>query len=236
MATTESKSNLAKAVISVMKAVKNIDKNSNVGSGSNSYKGVSDKDVKKVIGEAMAKNGLCLLPIEVEPTTNIHRWEEQQTYQSKTYTKQKQSVFTEVRTKYLLLHESGESQVLEGYGHGNDSMDKSAGKATTYALKYTMLYAFLTPTGHIDDADNTHSDEQNAPQKSQKPAQQQSQAKQEQKPSKKKMTDAVLKKALESTKIDVLEKAFATYELTQDQAGQITMRIEALKNQSGGKP
>jgi hypothetical protein len=71
---------------------------------------------------------------------------------------QKQSVFTSVKTKYLLLHESGESIEISGYGHGVDSQDKAAGKATTYALKYALLYTFLVPTGKIDDADNENSD------------------------------------------------------------------------------
>jgi hypothetical protein len=68
-----------------------------------------------------------------------------------------------VKTTYLLLHESGESMELQGYGHGVDSQDKGAGKATTYALKYTLLYTFLVPTGKIDDSDNDHSDNKEVP-------------------------------------------------------------------------
>ena len=167
---TTNLTNLAKAVVAVMKEVKNIDKNTTVGSGSMAYKGVSDKDVKLVIGEAMANNGLCILPIDVDPETTIHRWEEEKIWNGQSQgVKQKQSVFTEVKTKYLLLHESGESAVLSGHGHGNDAMDKSAGKATTYALKMTLLYTFLTPTGHIDDTDNTHSNDQEAPQPQRQP-------------------------------------------------------------------
>jgi hypothetical protein len=52
---------------------------------------------------------------------------------------------------------------LSGYGHGVDSQDKGAGKATTYALKYTLLYLFLVPTGKIDDSDNDHSDNKEVP-------------------------------------------------------------------------
>lgn len=152
--------NLTKAVISVMKEVKGIEKDLNVGTGNSSYKGVGDQQVKKVIGDAMAKNGLCILPISVNSKTQIDRWEETSQYG----VKQKQSVLTEVETKYLLLHESGESVEIAGYGHGVDSQDKSAGKATTYALKYTLLYMFLVPTGKIDDADNTHSEEIPQPQ------------------------------------------------------------------------
>jgi hypothetical protein len=156
---TQQQKNLALAILAVMKEVKGIDKTMTIGSGNNSYKGVPDQEVKKIIGASMEKNGLCILPIETKPKTQIDRWET--TYNGTPQTKQ--SVFTEVETKYLLLHSSGESQVISGYGHGIDSQDKGAGKATTYALKYALLYTFLVPTGKIDDADTTHSDEIKTP-------------------------------------------------------------------------
>lgn len=157
--------NLAKAIIEVMKEVKGVEKGLNVGTGKSSYKGVSDKDVKLTVGRAMAKHGLCILPISITPHVTIHRWEEEDSYSNSNPKpmKPKQQVFTEVETKYLLLHESGESMEISGYGHGVDSQDKSAGKATTYALKYALLYSFLVPTGDIDDSDNEHSEEKNAP-------------------------------------------------------------------------
>jgi hypothetical protein len=162
---SESKINIAKAILAVMKDVKGIDKTMTIGSGNSAYKGVPDQEVKKVIGASMEKNGLCLLPISVTPTIKVERWEEMDSYSKAMKTKQ--SVFTEVQTKYLLLHDSGESIELAGYGHGIDSQDKGAGKATTYALKYALLYAFLVPTGKIDDADMVHSNDvatpQNAP-------------------------------------------------------------------------
>lgn len=153
------KQEIAKAILAVMNEVKGIDKTMTVGSGNSSYKGVPDQEVKKIIGAAMAKNGLSILPISINPKTQIDRWEEVYNGQPK----QKQSVFTEVETKYLLLHESGESIEISGYGHGVDSQDKGAGKATTYALKYALLYTFLVPTGKIDDADNHHSEDISAP-------------------------------------------------------------------------
>jgi len=138
----------------VMKKVKGIDKSMQVGTGVNSYKGVPDQEVKKIIGEAMASEGLCIVPVSCKATTRIDRWEESTQYG----VKQKQAVFVEAETKYLLLHESGESIELMGYGHGTDTQDKAAGKATTYALKYVLLYTFLVPTGKIDDSDATHSE------------------------------------------------------------------------------
>jgi hypothetical protein len=160
----ENKANLAKAIIAVMQEVKGIEKSMTIGTGNNAYKGVPDQEVKKIIGEAMAKNGLCILPISVKPNIQIDRWD---TVDYNNKPTQKQSVFTDVTTEYLLLHTSGESQVLSGYGHGIDSQDKGAGKATTYALKYVLLYTFLVPTGKIDDADNTHSDSIETPIKKQ---------------------------------------------------------------------
>lgn len=158
--------NIAKAIIRVMTAVKGIDKTMTVGTGSSSYKGVSDQVVKQVIGKAMEEAGLCILPIGVEARSQVDRWEAKD-YNGNPTTKQ--SVFTEVNTRYMLLHTSGESIELSGYGHGVDSQDKGAGKATTYALKYTLLYTFLVPTGKIDDADTTHSDEIAAPAKQHQP-------------------------------------------------------------------
>lgn len=150
---------LAKAVIAVMKEVKGMEKNSNVGKGNNSYNGTKDQDVKEVFNDALAKHGLCILPIGIEENTQIDRWVDAQ------YGNQKQSVFTKVTTKYLLLHESGESQELAGYGHGIDPQDKGAGKATTYALKNCLLYTFLTPVGKIDDTETTHSESIDIPTK-----------------------------------------------------------------------
>ena len=145
--------NISKAIIKVMQEVKGMEKNSTVGRGNNSYSGTKDQDVKEVFNDALANNGLCILPTDIQETTDITKWSEDSQYG----VKQKQSVFTKVITKYMLLHESGESIELSGYGHGVDPQDKGAGKATTYALKNCLLYTFLTPVGKIDDTETTHS-------------------------------------------------------------------------------
>ena len=151
--------NISKAILQVMAAVHGVEKNTTVGSGNYSYKGVSDKDVKDVFKPALLKAGLTIMPISIDDTVQIDRWEETTTYNGTPQTKTKQSVFTTVKVKYLLLHESGESLELMGYGHGADIMDKAAGKATTYALKNCLLYTFLTPVGAMDDTDAQHSDD-----------------------------------------------------------------------------
>jgi len=152
---------ITKAILAVMDEVKSIDKTMNVGTGQSSYKGVSDKVVKEILQPVMVKHGLVIVPTAVEAKATTERWE---VTSEKYGTQQKQSTLTEVTTKYLLIHqESGESIELAGYGHGVDSQDKGAGKATTYALKYALLYTFLIPTGKIDDADTEHSEEMEVP-------------------------------------------------------------------------
>lgn len=140
-------------------------KSMTVGTGNSSYQWVSDKDVKTLLRDSMIKNNLSILPTDVVSKIQVDRWEEVDQY-SKSVPKDmksKQSVFTEVMTKYILLHSSGESIELAGYGQGVDSQDKWAGKATTYALKNTLLNMFLIPTWV--DTDNTHSDDLDTPPK-----------------------------------------------------------------------
>jgi hypothetical protein len=147
---SESIKNIAAAINAVMQEVRKIDKTMTVGTGANSYKGVSDESVKIVISESMVKHGLSIVPIGVTANERIERWEENG--------RNRQQIFNSVITTYLLMHTSGEWLELAGHGHGTDTQDKSAGKATTYALKYTLLYTFMVATSRIDDADNTHSD------------------------------------------------------------------------------
>jgi len=153
--------NITKAVISVMKEVRGMEKNSRVGQGGHAYNGTKDQDVKEVFNEALAKHGLIMFPKDIEEHTQVDRWEE--VYNGNV--KQKQSVFTKVKVYYTLAHESGEEVTICGYGHGVDPQDKAAGKATTYAMKNALLYTFLTPVGKIDDTDTTHSNDIKTPSK-----------------------------------------------------------------------
>ena len=152
------------AIIAVMSEVKNIWKNTTVWSGNNSYKAVSDKDVKLAIRESMIKNWLSITPIDIIPAKQIDRWEQEDFYNGVSKgIKTKQSVFTDVIVKYELSHTSWETKMLAWYGQWVDTQDKWAGKATTYALKNTLINLFLVPTW--EDTDNTDSDDIDVPQK-----------------------------------------------------------------------
>lgn len=155
---------IAEAINKVMQKVNWVAKNMTVGSWNNAYKWVADKDVKQSIREAMIENWLSLLPIWWTPKIQIDRWEQEEFYQNKSqWIKTKQSVFTDIETKYMLLHTSWESIEVYWYGQWVDTQDKWAGKATTYALKNTLLNMFLIPTWV--DTDDTHSDDLEVPKK-----------------------------------------------------------------------
>jgi len=200
--------NIAKAIIQVMKEVKGMEKNSRVGSGGAAYNGTKDQDVKEIFNETLA--------IGIDEETQIDRWEQEEIWNGKSNgIKTKQSVFTKVTTKYMLLHESGESIELAGYGHGVDPQDKGAGKATTYALKNCLLYTFLTPVGKIDDTETTHSE--NIPTPAPK------------EPTKKQIfKEGGFDKALNSDQKTILS-VLSKYELTPDQKKQLTEKIKTAK-------
>lgn len=158
--------NISVAIQAVMTEINGVEKSMEVWKWTNSaYKWVADKDVRQLLRDAMVKNWLSILPTDVQSKIQVDRWEEVDQY-SKSVPKDmksKQSIFTEVTTKYILLHISWEFIEVAWYGQGVDTQDKGAGKATTYALKNTLLNMFLIPTGV--DTENTHSDEYDVPKK-----------------------------------------------------------------------
>jgi hypothetical protein len=144
--------NLIQAVVDVMDECKGVGKNLKVGKGNNAYQGVGAKDVFLQVSESMVKHGLCVFPIDIEEDTQFQEYVD-------SYGNKKSRFFTKVKVKYELTHTSGESKVCFAIGHGADSLDKACGKAMTYALKTFCIYQFFIATGHIEDADNNHSNE-----------------------------------------------------------------------------
>ena len=155
---TDQPANLVDAINYVMRKAKSVEKNLTVGTGNNQYPGVSHKDVKELLQPLLAEAGLIIIPTKIVPTVTVDRWEETGHAYGKEIIRRKMRVLTEVLVTYRLQHVGGEFIDLQGYGHGLDNQDKSAGKSTTYALKYLLIYTFLIPTGKIDDADGNASE------------------------------------------------------------------------------
>jgi hypothetical protein len=157
--------------------------------------------LKSSIRPLMIKHGLCHPTniCEGKSKYRVLRWSVNYNNQPE----RKAKVFSSVTTRYKLLHESGESEILEGLGHGADTQDKAAGKATTYAMKYALLYTFMVSVGAIDDTDTTHSDDvPNAPSSGAKP----------------KLTKQLKEDARDAWKVETrrkgVEQFFASYEVS----------------------
>ncbi len=149
----EPTSKLLKAISNVMKAVSYLKKDDTVGSGSYSYKGISDEKVKETLRVSMIENGLIIVPEVIDQKSSTERWEENN--------KTKQQIFTDCVVTFRIYHVSGASITGQSFGHGIDNQDKGPGKAMTYAMKYFMLNTFMIPTG--DDPDKIHSNDTPVP-------------------------------------------------------------------------
>ena len=135
-----------------------IEKTMTVGSGNNSYKAVSEAAMLNLVKPLFKKHKLIVFPIEGDIKDNAMTWEKTDTY--KGTVKQDLRAITELKVMYKIVDiESGESEILVGFGNGADPQDKGAGKAFTYSFKNMLSKTFMLFSG--EDTDNTHSDDIN---------------------------------------------------------------------------
>lgn len=158
---------LLESIVNVMSEVEYLQKDDTVGTGSSSYKGISDEKVKQALRKSMITHGLICVPVAIETDTKQERWTEPDPYSKTGGTKTKQQVFSDIKFTFRLYHISGAYIEGQSTGHGVDSQDKAAGKAMTYAMKYFLLNTFMIPTG--DDTDKTHSNDIEIPKTEKKP-------------------------------------------------------------------
>lgn len=138
MTTENPMGDLAAAVCAVMAEVGYIQK-----TGENQrdrYKYASDADLLRAIQPAMAKAGLCLLPVAVEWTRATHE------RQSGGPMDKAEAIVT-----YRLIHSGGGSVDLRTAGCGTDTLDKAVYKAMTGAYKYVLRQTFAIPLGNDPD-------------------------------------------------------------------------------------
>lgn len=146
----ENKLNLYQKIQGVSNEIRNIAKDMTVGSGSYSYKAVSDLDVTLAVKDAETKFKLCSIPIKQElVSSEVLR----------TVKKNGDEGFTFVDTIKMTIKifdlEGTDSIEIESFGKGIDSGDKGFGKASTYARKYALLNAYKIATGQDPDADKS---------------------------------------------------------------------------------
>ncbi len=142
------KNNLYEKIQLVSNEVRNISKDMTVGSGSYSYKAVSDIDVTLAVKDAELKHKLVSIPIKQELiNSEILRVLDGQ--------KEKITFVDTIKLtlKIVDLENTNDFIEIESFGKGIDSGDKGFGKASTYARKYALLNAYKIATGEDPDAD-----------------------------------------------------------------------------------
>ena len=149
---------LYQKMYAVMNESEAIEKSMIVGSGNNSYKAVSEASMLNLIKPLFKKYKLIVFPIDGDITENVMTWEKTDNYKN-TVSNTLRAV-TQLKVKYKIVDtESGESEILIGFGNGADSQDKGAGKSSTYSFKNMLSKTFMLFSG--EDTDNTHSDDIN---------------------------------------------------------------------------
>ena len=129
-------------------------KDLSVGSGSNSYRAIGEKEVLNMLKPLFKKHKLIVFPIDGTITENNSTFDA--TYKGDTTTKTRN--VTQIKVNFKIVDiDTGESEVLVGFGNGADSQDKGSGKSFTYAYKTMLSKTFMLFSG--EDADLTHSDD-----------------------------------------------------------------------------
>jgi len=155
---------LYEKIYNVMNESEGLEKDLVVGTGSNSYKAVGEKEVLNMLKPLFKKNKLIVFPVDGDISESNSTWETE--YNSKKETKTRNVTQIKVRFKIVDI-ETGESELLMGFGNGADSQDKGSGKAFTYAFKTMLSKTFMLFSG--EDTDNEHSDDIDKPQSKPQP-------------------------------------------------------------------
>lgn len=148
--------NLYEKIAEVSAKIRNIEKNTVVGSGSYGYKAVSDVDVVLAVKDAEKEFRIVSIPIKQElVSSEIVR----------TLNKDGKEALTHVDNIKMTLRIIDLDKPtmfidIESFGKGIDSGDKGFGKASTYARKYALLNAYKIATG--SDPDEQKSEEKQA--------------------------------------------------------------------------
>lgn len=139
--------NLYQKIQMVSDEIKNIEKNTVVGTGNNAYKAVADIDVLLKVKQAETKYGLVSIPVKQE----LVRSDQVMKQSRDGYTSVTFADIVKMTVRIINIDNPAETIEVESFGRGLDSGDKGFGKASTYARKYALLNAYKIATGEDPD-------------------------------------------------------------------------------------
>lgn len=145
---------LLEKIQKVAEEIKIIEKDMKVGTGSSSYKAVSDTMVILKVKEAENNHKLISIPIKQDLISSEAVKFNKKIYNSAEVEEKLNYVDVIKMTVRIYNLENPEQHIdIESFARGLDSSDKGFGKASTYARKYALLNAYKIATGEDPDAE-----------------------------------------------------------------------------------
>jgi hypothetical protein len=138
--------NLFERMLHIMAEVNYLKKDTEVGYGRSSFKGISHDKVAATLRPLFVKYG-------VMPITGVANHERVDSWEGSTGSKWT-NVEASVQVTFVNIHDSKDTVTVQGFGAGIDNSDKGPGKAVSYAVKMIMLKQFLIETGEAEETDS----------------------------------------------------------------------------------
>lgn len=141
----------AEAIAKIIKETQGVAKNKEVGFGQNKYKARTIEDVLDMVRDKCAENGLVFIPTNIKSTN----WVDTRIDKNN---KERKVQVCDIEAEYVIT--TGEDTIQGScVGRGEDSGDKSPGKAMTYAYKNLLVQTFMLATNDTDP--DLHASEEN---------------------------------------------------------------------------
>jgi len=154
-----SKMNIYEKLSRITEELGFVEKGLTVGKGTNQYKAVSEASVLNAVKPLEIKHGVYSYPMSREIVMQDILESEKPGYKKDDPPVKKTTFFMRIKTTYRFVNTEKPTEFvdMDTFGDGVDSLDKSSGKAMTYADKYALLKAYKIQTG--DDPDANHSND-----------------------------------------------------------------------------
>lgn len=148
----ENKMNIFQKMAAITAELQTVAKNLTVGTGKNTYKAVSERDILDAVKPIEEKFGVYSYPCDRE-ILESNLLESESEYGKKT------TFMTRIKTTYRFVNTDNPQDYIETitFAEGIDTQDKGSGKAMTYADKYALMKGYKISTG--DDPDQEASKE-----------------------------------------------------------------------------
>lgn len=143
--------NIYEKIQAVGDAIRNIEKDMEVGKGSYAYKAISDSAVMSAVKTAEHKHRLVSIPVKQELISEEQVNAVNNSGKQVLYYKQTIKMTVEITD----LDKTEDKVYVETLAVGLDTGDKGLGKASTYARKYALLNAYKVITGEDPDSEKS---------------------------------------------------------------------------------